>query len=61
MEIGVFHLPTIGNRTQLEQGMAGRRTDLYQSMIANLAEEARYLDAHGYYGVAFRTSLPHRR
>ena len=53
MEIGVFHLPTFGNRTQLEQGMAGRRTDLYQSMIANLAEEARYLDAHGYYGVAF--------
>jgi alkanesulfonate monooxygenase SsuD/methylene tetrahydromethanopterin reductase-like flavin-dependent oxidoreductase (luciferase family) len=53
MEIGVFHLPTIGNRQQLEQGMAGRRTDLYQTMIANLAEEARYLDEHGYYGVAF--------
>jgi alkanesulfonate monooxygenase SsuD/methylene tetrahydromethanopterin reductase-like flavin-dependent oxidoreductase (luciferase family) len=53
MEIGVFHLPTIGNRQQLEQGMAGRRTDLYQAMLANLAEEARYLDQHGYYGIAF--------
>ncbi|MEX2481880.1 MAG: LLM class flavin-dependent oxidoreductase [Gammaproteobacteria bacterium] len=53
MEIGVFHLPTIGNRQQLAEGMAGRRTDLYQSMLANLAEEARYLDEHGYYGVAF--------
>ena len=53
MEIGIFHLPTIGNRQQLEQGMAGRRTDLYQNMIRNLAEEARYLDEHGYYGMAF--------
>ena len=33
--------------------MAGRRTDLYQRMLANLAEQARYLDEHGYYGVAF--------
>jgi hypothetical protein len=51
MEIGVFHLPTIGDRQQLEQGMAGSRTDLYQTMIANLAEEAHRLDEHGYYGV----------
>ncbi len=53
MEVGVFYLPVIGNREELSQGMAGRRTDLYQKMIANLAEQAKLLDQHGYYGVAF--------
>lgn len=53
MEIGIFHLPTIGNKEQLSAGMAGRRTDLYQNMIMNLADEAKYLDQHGYYGMAF--------
>ncbi len=53
MEFGVFYLPSIGNKAEIQAGMAGRRTDLYQRMLRNLAEQARYLDAHGYYGVAF--------
>ena len=53
MEFGVFYLPSIGNKQEISQGMAGRRTDLYQRMLWNLAEQAQYLDAHGYYGVAF--------
>jgi alkanesulfonate monooxygenase SsuD/methylene tetrahydromethanopterin reductase-like flavin-dependent oxidoreductase (luciferase family) len=53
MQVGVFYLPVIGNREELSQGMAGRRTDLYQKMLANLAEQAQYLDAHGYYGIGF--------
>jgi alkanesulfonate monooxygenase SsuD/methylene tetrahydromethanopterin reductase-like flavin-dependent oxidoreductase (luciferase family) len=53
MEIGVFYLPVIGNKQQLSEGMAGRRTDLYQNMLSNLAEQAKYLDEHGYYGVGF--------
>lgn len=53
MEIGVFYLPSIGNKVEISAGMAGRRTDLYQRMLGNLAEQARYLDEHGYYGVAF--------
>ena len=53
MEVGVFYLPSIGNKTEISAGMAGRRTDLYQRMLGNLGEQARYLDDHGYYGVAF--------
>jgi len=52
MEVGVFYLPSIGNKAEISAGMAGRRTDLYQRMLTNLAEQARYLDEHGYYGVA---------
>ncbi len=53
MEIGFFYLPSIGNKAEISAGMAGRRTDLYQRMLANLAEQAVYLDQHGYYGIAF--------
>jgi alkanesulfonate monooxygenase SsuD/methylene tetrahydromethanopterin reductase-like flavin-dependent oxidoreductase (luciferase family) len=53
MEVGVFYLPSIGNKAEISAGMAGRRTDLYQRMLGNLGEQARYLDEHGYYGVAF--------
>ncbi len=53
MEIGVFYLPAIGSKAELEKGMAGRRTDLYQRMIKNLSEQVKYLDEHGYYGTAF--------
>ena len=53
MEVGVFYLPSIGNKAEISAGMAGRRTDLYQRMLTNLGEQARYLDEHGYYGIAF--------
>lgn len=53
MEIGAFYLPTIGSKPELLQGMAGKRTDLYQRMLRNLVEQAQYLDEHGYYGIAF--------
>ena len=53
MEVGVFYLPSIGNKAEISAGMAGRRTDLYQRMLGHLGEQARYLDEHGYYGVAF--------
>ena len=53
MKIGTFYLPAIGSKAELQQGMAGRRTDLYQRMLKNLVEQAQYMDAHGYYGVGF--------
>lgn len=53
MEFGVFYLPAIGSKSELQAGMAGRRTDLYQRMLRNLSEQAQYLDAHGYYGIGF--------
>ena len=57
MEFGIFYLPAIGNKSELQEGMAGRRTDLYQRMLRNLAEQAQYLDAHGYYGIGFTAPL----
>lgn len=53
MQIGTFYLPAIGNRAEINERMAGRRTDLYQKMLSNLAEQARYMDEHGYFGVGF--------
>lgn len=53
MKIGNFYLPSIGTKAELQQGMAGRRTDLYQRMLKNLLEQAQYQDAHGYWGIAF--------
>lgn len=53
MEVGIFYAPVIGPASALERGMAGQSTELYQTMLANLVEQARYLDAHHYYGVAF--------
>ncbi len=51
MEIGAFYLPVIGSIEEIEKGMAGKRTDLYQQMLKELSEQARYMDEHGYYGM----------
>ena len=53
MEVGIFYAPVIGPASALERGMAGQDTALYQTMLAHLVEQARYLDQHGYYGIAF--------
>lgn len=53
MEVGAFYLPAIGSFKDIEKGMAGKRTDLYQAMLKELTEQIQYMDAHGYYGVGF--------
>ena len=53
MQVGAFYLPAIGPWSEIQKGMAGKRTDLYQRMLQELSEQIRYLDAHGYYGVGF--------
>lgn len=53
MEVAFFIPPTVGPREELEKGLAGRRTDLYQTMLAHLTELAQYADEHGYYGMGF--------
>lgn len=52
MEVGVFYLPSTGNKEQLLEGMAGQRTDLYQGMLRDMSEQLKYCDEHGYYGAA---------
>ncbi len=52
MEVGIFYLPSTGSKKELEKGMAGQRTDLYQQMLADMTEQLQYCDEHGYYGSA---------
>ena len=53
MKFHLFMLPTIGRRHELEQGMAGLRADLYQRMLSEIDEQARFADELGYYGMGF--------
>jgi alkanesulfonate monooxygenase SsuD/methylene tetrahydromethanopterin reductase-like flavin-dependent oxidoreductase (luciferase family) len=53
MEVGLFMGPTIGPLSELKKGLAGRRTDLYQSMLEHVVEIAQLADSHGYYGIGF--------
>lgn len=53
MEVGTFYLPAIGSKAEIMEGMAGKRTDLYQVMLRDITEQCQYLDEHGYYGVGF--------
>jgi alkanesulfonate monooxygenase SsuD/methylene tetrahydromethanopterin reductase-like flavin-dependent oxidoreductase (luciferase family) len=53
MEIGAFYLPSVGRMSDIKQGMAGKRTDLYQMMLRELTEQLQYMDGHGYYGCGF--------
>ena len=47
MKVGAFYLPSIGSFADIQQGMAGRRTDLYQQMLGELSEQICYMDQHG--------------
>lgn len=51
MEVALFVPPTVGTREELMEGLAGRRTDLYQRMLNNLTEVAQYADEMGYFGI----------
>jgi alkanesulfonate monooxygenase SsuD/methylene tetrahydromethanopterin reductase-like flavin-dependent oxidoreductase (luciferase family) len=53
MKVSLFYLPSIGSRAEIERGRAGLRGDLYQRMLAELAEQARLADDLGYDSVSF--------
>jgi alkanesulfonate monooxygenase SsuD/methylene tetrahydromethanopterin reductase-like flavin-dependent oxidoreductase (luciferase family) len=50
MDFNLFMYCTVGRRAELEAGLAGRRTDLYQRMIDEIAEYAAAADEWGYAG-----------
>jgi alkanesulfonate monooxygenase SsuD/methylene tetrahydromethanopterin reductase-like flavin-dependent oxidoreductase (luciferase family) len=52
-EVGVFFLPSIGTRAQMEAGMAGRDPALYQAMLSDIRELAISADGLGYDAIAF--------
>ena len=53
MEVGAFYLPSVGTKEEILQGMAGKRTDLYQRMLKEISEQVGYMDQYGYYGAGF--------
>src|SRR5439155_6555556 len=53
LKVSLFYLPSIGSRTDIEQGMAGLRADLYQRMLRELSEQARLADQLGYDSISF--------
>jgi len=50
MKFGLFMYCTIGRRGELEQGMAGRKPELYQRMLSEIAQYAEFADKAGYFG-----------
>ena len=50
MKFGLFMYCTIGRRAELEQGMAGRKPELYQRMLTEIAQYAEFADEAGYFG-----------
>ena len=53
MKVSMFYLPTCGSRTDIEQGMAGVRPELYQRMLSELSAQIRLGDQLGYDSVSF--------
>ncbi len=53
MKASLFYLPSVGNRREIEAGMAGLRGDLYQQMLREISEQVRLADDLGYDSVSF--------
>ena len=50
MKFGLFMYCTVGRRNELEQGMAGRKPELYQRMLSEIAQYAEFADHAGFFG-----------
>ena len=50
MKFGLFMYCTVGRRNELEQCMAGRKPELYQRMLSEIAQYAEFADQAGYFG-----------
>jgi hypothetical protein len=53
MKFGLFYLPSIALREEIEQGMAGQNPVLYQRMLKEIGEQARLADDAGYDSIGF--------
>ena len=50
MRFNLFMYCTVGRRAELEAGMAGRKAELYQRMLGEIADYARFADEAGFFG-----------
>src|SRR5262245_28580850 len=53
MKVSMFYLPSTGSRSDVENGMAGTKPELYRRMLDEVAEQARLGDDLGYDSVSF--------
>ena len=53
MKTSLFYLPGVGSKSDIEAGMAGMRSDLYQQMLRSVSEQCRLADDLGYDSVSF--------
>jgi alkanesulfonate monooxygenase SsuD/methylene tetrahydromethanopterin reductase-like flavin-dependent oxidoreductase (luciferase family) len=53
MKTSRFYLPSVGNKTEIEQGKAGLRPELYGQMLNEVSEQAKLADALGYDSISF--------
>lgn len=53
MRASLFYLPTVGNRSEIEEGLAGLRPELYQRMLKEVGGQARLADQLGYHSISF--------
>ena len=51
MKFSLFLYCSIGRRHEIEAGMAGKNPVLYQRMLAEIADYAKFADEHGYYAM----------
>ncbi len=52
MKVSMFYLPSTGSRSDVENGMAGTKPELYRRMLDEVAEQARLGDDLGLLGAA---------
>ncbi len=53
MKVSLFYLPIVGSHADITAGMAGARRDLYQTMLHDVAAQARLADSLGYDSISF--------
>ncbi|RKQ13239.1 LLM class flavin-dependent oxidoreductase [Ureibacillus endophyticus] len=55
MEFSMFYLPVIAGREEVEHmgRFAGQDRKLYQELLKDLSEQAKYIDKHGFHGLCF--------
>jgi alkanesulfonate monooxygenase SsuD/methylene tetrahydromethanopterin reductase-like flavin-dependent oxidoreductase (luciferase family) len=53
MKFGLFYLPSVGSKGEIERGMAGQDSVLYQKMLKEILEQAQLADTAGYESIGF--------
>jgi alkanesulfonate monooxygenase SsuD/methylene tetrahydromethanopterin reductase-like flavin-dependent oxidoreductase (luciferase family) len=53
MKVSLFYLPSVGSKSDIEQGMVGLNGDLYDQMLREVSAQAKLADELGYDSISF--------